>query len=287
LHVIDGDLANPKLPLVPGHEIVGEVVAQGAQVDGLQVGQRVGVPWLGFTCGECRACAQGRENLCERALFTGYTLDGGYADYAVANARYCLPLPAELDDEHAAPLLCAGLIGYRALKAAGPAERLGIYGFGAAAHIILQVALAQGREVHAFVRPGDEAALKFAREMGVHSAGYSDQLAPEPLDAAILFAPVGSLVPLALGSVHPGGTVVTAGIHMSQIPAFDYSLLWGERTLKSVANLTRADGEEFLPLAQRLNVVTNTTPLPLEDANVALERLRTGHVSGALVLVNS
>jgi propanol-preferring alcohol dehydrogenase len=222
LHVIDGDLANPKLPLVPGHEIVGEVVAQGAQVDGLQVGQRVGVPWLGFTCGECRACAQGRENLCERALFTGYTLDGGYADYAVANARYCLPLPAELDDEHAAPLLCAGLIGYRALKAAGPAERLGIYGFGAAAHIILQVALAQGREVHAFVRPGDEAALKFAREMGVHRAAYSDQLPPEPLDAAILFAPVGSLVPLAL-----------------------------------------------------------------EDANVALERLRTGHVSGALVLVNS
>lgn len=286
LHVVDGDLTQPKLPLILGHEVVGSVVAIGAQVQGFSCGQRVGVPWLGFTCGTCNACRRGRENLCERAAFNGYTLDGGYADFMLANACYCFALPDALDDEHAAPLLCAGLIGYRALKLAGNAERLGIYGFGAAAHIVTQLALAQGRTVYAFVRPGDDKALKFARNMGVQFAAGSDSPAPEPLEAALLFAPVGELVPRALSAVAPGGTVVTAGIHMSTIPAFDYSLLWGERSLRSVANLTRADGEEFLPLAAQFAIRTSTTPFALEDADLALDALRQGRLSGAAVLMH-
>lgn len=287
LHVLDGELAHPKLPLVLGHEVVGTVVALGPGVHDLTLGGRVGVPWLGFTCGMCSACARGQENLCERALFNGYTLDGGYADFMLANSRYCFPLPPELDDEHAAPLLCAGLIGYRALRLAGDAQRIGVYGFGAAAHIIAQVALAQGREIHAFVRPGDTASMAFARHLGAQFAAGSDTPPPAPLDAAILFAPVGALVPLALRAVRPGGTVVAAGIHMSAIPSFDYALLWGERTLKSVANLTRADGEEFLPLASELGLHTTTTPFALEDANRALEVLRRGELDGAAVLVHA
>ncbi len=286
LHVADGELPGPKLPLVLGHEIIGEVVASGPEASRFAVGRHVGVPWLGWTCGDCRFCRSGRENLCDRARFTGYTLDGGYAEYTVADERYCFALPPELGPADAAPLLCAGLIGYRSLVAAGDgAERLGLYGFGAAAHIVAQVARAQGRRVFAFTRPGDAAAQGFARELGAAWAGPSDAAPPEPLDAAIIFAPAGALVPAALRAVERGGTVVCAGIHMSEIPPFPYEILWGERTLRSVANLTRRDGEEFLALAPRLQVRTRPEPYPLRRAAEALEALRAGRVRGAAVLV--
>jgi propanol-preferring alcohol dehydrogenase len=286
LHVADGELPDPKLPLVLGHEIVGEVVATGTGCGRFAVGARVGVPWLGWTCGACRFCRSGRENLCAQARFTGYHLDGGYAEYAVADERYCFALPAELRPAEAAPLLCAGLIGYRALVAAGDhAERLGIYGFGAAAHIVAQVARAQGRSLYAFTRAGDAAAQRFARELGAVWAGPSDAPPPEPLDAAIIFAPVGALVPAALRAVAPGGTVVCAGIHMSEIPAFPYEILWGERVVRSVANLTRRDGDEFLALAPQLDVHTEVEPFPLERASEALDLLRSGGVRGAAVLL--
>jgi alcohol dehydrogenase, propanol-preferring len=276
LHVVDGELPEPKLPLVPGHQIVGE------DVDG---GGRLGVPWLGWTCGECRYCRSGRENLCDRARFTGYQLDGGYAEYAVADRRYCFPIPEGYPDVQAAPLLCAGLIGYRSLRLAGDGERLGLYGFGASAHIVAQVARSEGRRVFAFTRKGDDAAQQLARELGAEWAGDADAAPPEELDAAIVFAPVGSLVPAALRAVAKGGTVVCAGIHMSDIPSFPYELLWGERVVRSVANLTRRDGEEFLALAPRVPVRTEVEPFPLERANEALERLRAGEVRGAAVLV--
>ena len=286
LHVADGELPDPKLPLVLGHEVVGEVVATGPGCDRFAAGARVGVPWLGWTCGSCRFCRSGRENLCERARFTGYHLDGGYAEYAVADERYCFALPADLGAAQAAPLLCAGLIGYRSLLAAGDhAERLGIYGFGAAAHIVAQVARAQGRKIYAFTRAGDAQAQRFARELGAVWAGTSDATPPEKLDAAILFAPVGALVPAALRAVERGGTVVCAGIHMSEIPAFPYEILWGERVVRSVANLTRRDGDEFLALAPRVSVRTEVEPFPLERAAEALDRLRTGKVQGAAVLL--
>ncbi|GAB6068340.1 zinc-dependent alcohol dehydrogenase family protein [Methylothermus subterraneus] len=285
LHVVDGELPNPKLPLIPGHEIVGKVVALGEGVDRFQLGARVGVPWLGFTCGACRFCLKGRENLCEQAGFTGYTLDGGYAEYTVADARYAFPLPEAYDDLHAAPLLCAGLIGYRSYALAEDAERIGLYGFGAAAHIIAQVAVRQQRRIYAFTRPGDLAAQEFARTLGAVWAGDSDQMPPEPLDAAILYAPVGALVPLALKAVRKGGKVICAGIHMSDIPSFPYALLWGERCLGSVANLTRRDGEEFLGLAAAFPLKTEVRPYPLAEANRALEDLRHGRFQGAAVLV--
>ena len=285
LHVVDGELPEPKLLLIPGHEIVGEVAALGERVEGFADGDRVGVPWLGWTCGECRYCRSGRENLCASARFTGYHLDGGYAEYTVADARYCFPLPAEYTDAEAAPLLCAGLIGYRSLRMAGDAERLGIYGFGAAAHIVAQVARHQGRKVFAFTRPGDEEAQRFARELGAAWAGASHQRPPEELDAAIIFAPVGALVPAALRAVERGGVVVCGGIHMSEIPAFPYEILWGERSVRSVANLTRADGREFLALAPAVPVRTEVEVFPLADANRALERLRAGQLRGAGVLV--
>ena len=285
LHVVDGELTEPKLPLVPGHEIVGAVAALGAGVTRFSLGDRVGVPWLGWTCGECRFCRSGRENLCDRARFTGYTLDGGYAEFTVADARYCFPPPPRYDSAHAAPLLCAGLIGYRALVAAGDAETLGIYGFGAAAHIVAQVARWQGRRVFAFTRPGDDAGQRFARELGAEWAGGSDQRPPEPLDAALIFAPVGALVPAALGATAKGATVVCAGIHMSSIPAFSYDLLWGERRIRSVANLTRADGEGFLEIAARAPLEVTVETMPLALANDALERLRSGRVRGAAVLL--
>lgn len=285
LHVADGELKDPKLPLVLGHEIVGTVVATGADATRFRAGDRVGVPWLGWTCGSCGYCRTGRENLCERARFTGYQLDGGYAELTVADERFCFPLPQEYGDAEAAPLLCAGLIGYRALVAAGDAERLGIYGFGAAAHIIAQVARHQGRRVFGFTRPGDVAAQRFAQELGAEWTGASDQLPPEPLDAALLFAPVGALVPAALRAVVKGGVVVCAGIHMSDIPAFSYELLWGERVVRSVANLTRKDGEEFLRLAPDVPVRTTVEPVPLAAANQALDRLRRGELRGAAVLV--
>jgi propanol-preferring alcohol dehydrogenase len=285
LHVADGELADPKLPLVLGHEIVGVVEGAAPGATRFAPGDRVGVPWLGWTCGECRYCAQGRENLCARARFTGYQLDGGYAEFAVADERFCFPIPTPYGDAEAAPLLCAGLIGYRALGAAGPGERLGIYGFGAAAHIVAQVAQAQGRRVFAFTRPGDRPAQAFAREIGAVWAGPSDAPAPEPLDAALLFAPVGALVPAALRAVAPGGTVVCAGIHMSDIPGFPYEILWGERVVRSVANLTRRDGHEFLALAANTPLRTAVEPFPLADAQAALDRLRAGDVRGAAVLV--
>jgi alcohol dehydrogenase, propanol-preferring len=285
LHVADGELQEPKLPLVLGHEIVGEVMWIGADVDRFARGDRVGVPWLGWTCGECRYCRAGRENLCDRARFTGYQIDGGYAEYAVADARFCFPLPTSYGDADSAPLLCAGLIGHRALRAAGEAERLGIYGFGASAHIVAQVARHEGRRVFAFTRPGDAEAQTFARELGAEWAGPSTEPAPEPLDAAIIFAPVGALVPAALGAVAKAGTVVCAGIHMSPIPSFPYEILWGERVVRSVANLTRKDGEEFLGLAGRVPLRIATEPLPLERANEGLDRLRGGRVRGAVVLV--
>ncbi len=284
LHILDGDLPNPKLPLILGHEIVARVAAMGPGVGRFATGQRVGVPWLGWACGECRYCRTGRENLCDRARFTGYHVDGGYAEYAIADARFCLALPAEYGDLDAAPLLCAGLIGYRAFVATGAAERLGLYGFGAAAHIVAQVARHQGRRVFAFTRAGDAAAQQFARELGAVWAGASDAAAPEPLDAAILFAPVGALVPVALRAVVKGGTVVCAGIHMSDLPGFPYDALWGERVIRSVANLTREDGEEFLTLAPRVGVRTAVEPYPLERANEALARLRAGGLRGAAVL---
>jgi len=284
LHVLDGELPHPKLPLVLGHEIVGTVERVGAGVDRFTGGQRVGVPWLGWTCGECRYCRAGRENLCDGARFTGYLIDGGYAEYTIADARFCFPIPDGYDDLAAAPLLCAGLIGYRALVAAGDAERLGLYGFGAAAHIVAQVARHQGRRVFAFTRPGDDQAQQFARRLGAAWAGASDAQAPEPLDAAIIFAPVGALVPAALRAVAKGGTVVCAGIHMSDIPSLPYERLWEERVLRSVANLTRRDGAEFLALAPRVPVRTEVEAYPLERANEALERLRAGTVRGAAVL---
>ncbi|PYP26540.1 MAG: alcohol dehydrogenase [Gemmatimonadetes bacterium] len=284
LHVADGELPNPKLPLVLGHEIVGTVVATGAGVQRFTADQRVGVPWLGWSCGACGFCRAGRENLCDRARFTGYQLDGGYAEYTVADARFCFPLPHGYGDLEAAPLLCAGLIGYRSLVAAGDAERLGLYGFGAAAHIVAQLARHQGRRVFAFTRAGDTTAQQFALELGARWAGASDASPPEPLDAAIIFAPVGALVPAALRAVVKGGTVVCAGIHMSDIPSFAYDILWGERVVRSVANLTRKDGEEFLALAPHIPVRTTVEPYPLERANEALENLRAGRVRGAAVL---
>jgi alcohol dehydrogenase, propanol-preferring len=274
LHVVDGELPRPKLPLVPGHQIVGES----------EDGRRLGVPWLGWTCGRCRYCLSGRENLCDEARFTGYDLDGGYAEYAVADERFCFPLPDGYPDVQAAPLLCAGLIGYRSLRLAGDAERLGLYGFGASAHIVAQVARAQGRRLFGFVRAGDEAARAFALELGCEWAGSSDARPPEELDAAIIFAPAGELVPQALHAVAKGGTVVCAGIHMSDIPSFPYELLWGERVVRSVANLTRRDGDEFLALAPQVPVHTEVELFPLEQANAALDRLRRGDVRGAAVL---
>jgi propanol-preferring alcohol dehydrogenase len=285
LHVVDGELPDPALPLVPGHEIVGRVAALGPGVAGLALGARVGVPWLGFTCGVCSYCRAARENLCDRPLFTGYTRDGGYATHAVADARYCFPLPTDADPVKLAPLLCAGLIGWRSYRMAGPAEALGIYGFGAAAHILCQVAVWQGRRVYAFTRPGDEAAQDFARRLGAAWAGGSDLAPPEPLDAAIIFAPVGALVPAALAAVKKGGRVVCGGIHMSDIPRFPYRLLWEERELVSVANLTRADAREFLAIVPQAGVTTETVSYRLARANEALADLREGRLQGAAVLV--
>jgi len=285
LHVVDGELAKPKLPLVPGHEIVGVIVEKGEGVQRFKIGDRVGIPWLGWTCGECGFCRSERENLCDRARFTGYTLDGGYAEFAVADERFCFPIPKNYSDAEAAPLLCAGLIGYRSLVKTGSAKRLGIYGFGAAAHIVAQVARYQGREVFAFTRPGDSEAQAFAKSFGAVWAGDSETLPPEKLDAAIIFAPVGPLVPLALRAVAKGGTVVCGGIHMSDIPAFPYDLLWQERTLCSVANLTRRDGAEFFALAPHVPVRTTVQTFPLADANAVLNRLRSGQIHGAAVLV--
>jgi propanol-preferring alcohol dehydrogenase len=285
LHVVDGDLAFPGAPVVPGHEIVGVVEACGGRVRGLGVGARVGVPWLGWTCGSCEYCATGRENLCDRAAFTGYTRPGGYAEYVVADARYAFPVDPAEDAATLAPLLCAGLIGYRSYRLAGEAPRLGLYGFGAAAHIVAQVARHDGRRVFAFTRPGDTAGQAFARALGVAWAGDSTASPPEPLDAAILFAPVGALVPAALRAVRKGGRVVCAGIHMTDIPPFRYALLWGERTVQSVANLTRQDGLEFLALAPRIPVRTRVRRYPLAAANEALSALRAGELEGAAVLV--
>jgi propanol-preferring alcohol dehydrogenase len=284
LHVVDGDLPDPKLPIVPGHEIVGRVEAAGQGV-ALKVGARVGVPWLGHTCGHCPYCRSARENLCDAPLFTGYTRDGGFATHAIAEAAYAFPLDDALDPVAAAPLLCAGLIGWRSLKAAGDGATIGLYGFGAAAHIIAQVCRWQGRRVYAFTKPGDAAGENFARAMGADWAGGSDEAPPAPLDAAILFAPVGALVPAALAGVRKGGTVVCGGIHMSDIPSFPYHLLWEERRVVSVANLTRADGAEFLALAPRAGVRTTTTPYPLDRANEALDDLRSGRLEGAAVLI--
>jgi propanol-preferring alcohol dehydrogenase len=285
LHVVDGELAQGKLPIIPGHEIVGTVAKKGAGVERFAIGERVGVPWLGYTCGACRYCASGRENLCDAARFTGYHLDGGYAEYTVADQRYCFAIPKEYDDAAAAPLLCAGLIGYRSLVMAGDAKRLGIYGFGAAAHIVVQVARHQGRRLFAFSRPGDTEAQRFARELGAEWAGDSTAKPPEELEAAIIFAPVGPLVTAALRATAKGGTVVCAGIHMSDIPAFPYEILWGERVVRSVANLTRRDGEEFLALAPKVPVKTSIEVLKLDQANDALARLREGRITGAAVLV--
>lgn len=285
LHIIDGDLPPLGRSVVLGHEIVGTVVRSGARAAAPAPGVRVGVPWLGSTCGTCRFCVRGSENLCDAAAFTGYHLDGGYAEYAVVDARYCFPLAEGLDDVAAAPLLCAGLIGHRCLRLAGEGERLGLYGFGAAAHIVAQVARAEGRRVHAFTRPGDDDAQRFARDLGAVWVGGSDESPPEPLDAAILFAPVGALVPAALRAVDKGGVVVCGGIHMSDVPAFPYEILWGERVVRSVANLTRRDAEEFLALAPRVPVRTETVRFPLEAANEALASLRDGALRGAAVLV--
>jgi propanol-preferring alcohol dehydrogenase len=284
LHVVDGELTEPKLPIIPGHQIVGEVVEVGSSVTRPRVGDRVGVPWLGWTCGECQYCRSGRENLCDRARFTGYHIDGGYAEYAVADSRFCLPIPEGYPDLQAAPLLCAGLIGYRCLRMAGDAPRLGIYGFGSAAHIVIQVARHRGQRVYAFTRSGDKGAQSFATELGADWVGESEAAPPEPLDAAIIFAPAGELVPAALRAVAKGGTVVCGGIHMSDIPSFPYSILWGERTVRSVANLTRADGEEFLRLAPTIPIHTQAQVYPLEEANEALGDLRNGRLRGSGVL---
>jgi propanol-preferring alcohol dehydrogenase len=285
LHVVDGELEHPKLPIVPGHEIVGEVIARGPGADAFREGERVGIPWLGWTCGTCRFCVSGHENLCDQARFTGYQIDGGYAGYAVADQRFCFRIPDAFDDAHAAPLLCAGLIGHRALAMAGDARRLGIYGFGAAAHIVTQVAIWEGRRVFAFTRQDDAAAQGFARELGCAWAGATDEAPPEPLDAAIIFAPVGALVPQALRRVSKGGRVVCAGIHMSDIPSFPYAILWGERQVLSVANLTREDATRFLAVAPKVPVRTTVEIFALEEANTALARLRRGELTGAAVLV--
>ena len=285
LHVHAGELSHPKLPLVLGHEIVGTVIRGGEGAVRFAPGAMVGAPWLGWTCGACRFCRSGRENLCERARFTGYDLDGGYAELAVADERYCFPIPPGYDAVHAAPLLCAGLIGFRSLTAAGDAVRLGLYGFGASAHIVAQVARHQGRRVFAFTRPGDAAGQQFARQLGAEWAGGSDERPPEPLDAAILFAPVGALVPAALAVTDKGGTVVCAGIHMSPIPEFSYDLLWGERVIRSIANLTRADGDAFFRIAADVPLEIAAEPMPLAQANEALELVRSGRVRGAAVLV--
>ncbi len=285
LHIVDGELTGPKLPIIPGHEIVGEVIAVGERVERFEIGERVGVPWLGHTCGACHYCASGQENLCDAPGFTGYTIDGGYADQTVADQQYVFSLPSGYSDAEAAPLLCAGLIGYRSLRMAGDAARLGVYGFGAAAHIVAQVARFEGHEVFAFTRPGDQAGQDFARRLGAVWAGRSDERPPQPLDAAILYAPVGALVPIALKAVRKGGTVVCAGIHMSDIPAFPYEILVEERTVRSVANLTRRDGDEFLALAPQVPVKTEVEAFPLADANKALNRLRDGRITGAAVLI--
>lgn len=284
LHLVDGELPNPPWPVVPGHEIVGRVSALGEGVTRWSLGQRVGVPWLGWTCGACRFCRSGRENLCEAARFTGYQIDGGYASHTVADARFCFPLAEDAAPEHLAPLLCAGLIGFRALRLAGAGRRLGVYGFGAAAHLVAQVALAEGREVYALTRPGDREAQDFARSLGAVWAGGSDQPPPEPLDAALLFAPVGALVPTALRHVDKGGCVVCAGIHMSDIPSFPYAWLWGERSVRSVANLTREDGEAFFDTVRRTPLQTHVQVYPLAQANEALQALRSGQLQGAAVL---
>jgi propanol-preferring alcohol dehydrogenase len=285
LHVVDGELAGAAIPIVPGHEIVGCVERRGDRVSGFELGARVGIPWLGWSCGECEFCQGGRENLCRRARYTGYQINGGYAEYALADARFCFSLPDRYDDGHAAPLLCAGLIGYRAYRMAGPGRRLGVYGFGAAAHVITQVAVHQRREVYAFVSPGDDQAMRFARDVGAAWAGPSNEPPPLPLDCAIIFAPVGRLVPEALSRTAPGGVVVCAGIHMSDIPSFPYRLLWEERIVRSVANLTRRDAEEFLTLAADIPLRTHIQTYPLGEANRALDDLRAGRVSGAAVLV--
>ncbi|WP_345795128.1 zinc-dependent alcohol dehydrogenase family protein [Thauera sp. JM12B12] len=285
LHLIDGELPDPALPMIPGHEIVGRVAAVGAGVSGVRHGQRMGVPWLGWTCGHCSFCASQRENLCDNARFTGYQIHGGYAEYTVADARYCFALDEAADPAEAAPLLCAGLIGYRALAMAGDARRIGLYGFGAAAHIIAQVAVWQGREVHAFTRAGDAASQAFARQLGACWVGSGQDRPPQPLDAALIFAPAGELVPAALRSLAKGGVVVCAGIHMSEIPAFPYDILWGERRIVSVANLTRRDGDEFLALAPKVPVRTEVTRFALDEANEALARLRRGELQGAAVLM--
>lgn len=284
LHIVDGDLTEPKLPLVPGHQIVGTVAALGAGAEGFAVGDRAGVPWLGWTDGECRYCRSGRENLCDKARFTGYDIDGGYAEYAVADHRYCFPIPEGFADLQAAPLLCAGLIGYRSLRLAGDAERLGLYGFGASAHIVCQVAKFQGRKVFAFTKPGDEEGQAFARELGADWAGGSDLRPPEQLDAAIVFAPLGALMIEALKASAKGARIVSAGIHMSDVPSFPYAELWGERSLMSVANLTREDGREFLELAPKMPVRTEVSEYPIERANEALDDLRSGRLVGAAVL---
>ena len=285
LHVVDGELPDPKLPLVPGHEIIGTVVEKGESVDRFRVGDRVGVPWLGWTCGVCEYCRSARENLCDRARFTGYQIDGGYAELTVADQRYCFAIDLRYGDIEAAPLMCAGLIGYRTLRMAGDAQLIGIYGFGAAAHIVAQVIRHQGRRLFAFTRPGDFAAQQFARSLGAEWAGGSDQPPPDPLDAALIFAPVGALVPAALAATKKGGTVVSGGIHMSDIPSFPYHILWEERVLRSVANLTRRDAEEFLALAPKAGIRTETVTYPLARANDALADLRNGAVQGAAVLV--
>jgi alcohol dehydrogenase, propanol-preferring len=285
LHVIDGDLPHPKLPLIPGHEIVGRVAAVGDRDVRFAVGDRVGIPWLGSTCGICAFCRSGRENLCDAPGFTGYQIDGGYATHAIANARYCFRIPTAYDDLHAAPLLCAGLIGYRSLKAAGPAQRLAIFGFGAAAHIVAQIARHEGRRICAFTRPGDMKAQDFARSLGCEWAGGSDEKPPEPSDAAIIFAPIGELVPVALRQLVKGGTLVLGGIHMSPIPSMPYDILWGERVIRSVANLTRRDGEEFMDLAARIPFDIKVEPHQLAEANSVLQRMREGGLTGAAVLL--
>ena len=287
LHIVDGELPDPKLPLIPGHQIVGHIEQVGTGVEKFSIGNRVGIPWLGWTDGECVYCRSNRENLCDRARFTGYTIDGGYGEFVVADARFCFHLPEQYDDVDIAPLLCAGMLGYRSYRKTGDARRLGIYGFGNAAHLIAQIAIYQGREIFAFTRPGDKAGQESARKLGTTWAGGSDEMPPEKLDAAIVFAPVGELVPLALRALAKGGIVVCGGIHMSDIPSFPYADLWGERTICSVANLTRRDGEEFLEIAPRVPVRTETEIFPLEEANTALDRFRAGKLKGTAVLMMS
>ena len=287
LHIVDGELPDPKLPLIPGHQIVGHIEQVGTGVEKFSIGNRVGIPWLGWTDGKCAYCRSNRENLCDRARFTGYTIDGGYGEFVVADAQFCFHLPEQYDDVDIAPLLCAGMLGYRSYRKTGDARRLGIYGFGNAAHLIAQIAIYQGREIFAFTRPGDKAGQESARKLGTTWAGGSDEMPPEKLDAAIVFAPVGELVPLALRALAKGGIVVCGGIHMSDIPSFPYADLWGERTICSVANLTRRDGEEFLEIAPRVPVRTETEIFPLEEANTALDRFRAGKLKGTAVLMMS